>query len=178
VTTTARPLLLAAVLLVPAALSADMPPPGDQEPQDMRGILAAHNKVRARHCAPPLVWSAEVAKVAQGWANQLRDSGCSFEHSKTKYGENLAAGTSLTQQAAVDMWYAEVGKYDFARPGFSMSTGHFTQVVWVGSQRLGCGVSSCKGMRIWVCNYDPPGNFQGRFPDNVKPTSCSAGKRP
>lgn len=39
------------------------------------------------------------------------------------------------------------------------------QMVWVGSERLGCGVApSCS---LWVCHYDPPGNVVGRFPANV-----------
>lgn len=37
--------------------------------------------------------------------------------------------------------------------------GHYTQVVWRDSERLGCGVGDCTGGgEIWVCNYDPPGN--------------------
>jgi hypothetical protein len=53
-----------------------------------------------------------------------------------------------------------------------MQTGHFTQLVWVGTQRLGCGVAQCADMDVWVCRYDPPGNVQGRYQDNVLPTSC------
>lgn len=145
------------------------------EPAALRGILAAHNAVRARHCAPPLVWSAELAAVAQRWADQLRNAGCAFDHSQTQYGENLAAATagSLDHQGVVDMWYREIDQYDFARGGFTMATGHFTQVVWAGSQRLGCGLSSCGGMQTWVCNYDPPGNYGGQFDRNVVPATCA-----
>jgi hypothetical protein len=59
---------------------------------------------------------------------------------------------------------------------FSMNTGHFTQLVWRSSARLGCGASVCRGLQIWVCNYDPPGNVQGNFPRNVLPQSCRASR--
>lgn len=135
-------------------------------------ILAAHNQVRAKHCARPLSWSPALAATAQEWANALRDSGCRFEHSQTAYGENLAAGTRLTGTNAVELWYAESSKYNFKKPGFSPATGHFTQVVWAGSKNLGCGFSECQGMRLWVCHYDPPGNVLSLFPDNVVPATC------
>ena len=70
------------------------------------------------------------------------------------------------------MWYGEVKQYAFPDGGFSMETGHFTQVVWRGTTQLGCGVSTCRGMDIWVCEYDPPGNVQGQYRQNVLPTSC------
>jgi uncharacterized protein YkwD len=150
-------------------------PPSQPSGNDTTSILVdAHNRVRAAHCAPPLAWSAQLAKVAQGWADKLRDAGCAFEHSRTRYGENLAAGTAgaLDAGSVVEMWYREVDQYDFKRAAFSMDTGHFTQVVWVGTTKLGCGVASCKGMEIWVCNYDPPGNVQTLYRRNVLPTSC------
>jgi hypothetical protein len=38
------------------------------------------------------------------------------------------------------MWYDEVKFYNYNNPGFGMSTGHFTQLVWIGSNALGCGI--------------------------------------
>ena len=136
-------------------------------------LLAIHSAHRAKHCAPPLAWSADVARAAQGWADRLA-SDCSFSHSGSRYGENLWAGSdgAFSTRHVVDSWYGEAAKYDFKRPGFSMQTGHFTQVVWVGTKRLGCGTATCKGNRIWVCNYDPPGNVEGQFKENVLPTTC------
>src|ERR1700690_2954385 len=105
------------------AIPSDPPPIADTgaPPTTARPILDAHNRYRASHCAPPLVWSDELAAVAQRWADHLRDASCAFEHSGGKYGENLAAGTSgtLTADGVVDMWYGEISAYDFARGGFS-----------------------------------------------------------
>ena len=55
-----------------------------------------------------------------------------------------------------------------------MQTGHFTQVVWKGSRRLGVGVGYADNGRkaIVVANYDPPGNYLGQFPQNVSPPVC------
>lgn len=141
----------------------------------MNGILAAHNGHRARHCAPALKWSTKVAAVAQRWADALKARNCAFDHSKGNgYGENLfwASGSGTRPSAVVASWYNEVKLYNFSRPGFTMKTGHFTQVVWVGTTELGCGVARCaNGSELWVCNYAPAGN-SGRYAQNVKPTGC------
>jgi uncharacterized protein YkwD len=137
-------------------------------------FVAAHNRVRAKHCAGPLTWSNKLAHVAQQWADSLRDKGCVFGHSGGPYGENLAAGTAgmLDPEATVAMWYDEIKEYAFPNGGFSMKTGHFTQVVWRGTTHVGCGHSTCNGNDIWVCEYDPPGNWEGQYPENVRPAGC------
>jgi hypothetical protein len=42
--------------------------------------------------------------------------------------------------------------------------GHYTQVVWSGTRELGCGVARSPSREIWVCNYNPPGNYIGQRP--------------
>ncbi len=143
-------------------------------PSEAQALVDAHNRVRAKHCAGPLAWSPKLAQVAQQWANSLRDQGCAFAHSKGSYGENLAAGSTglLDPGSVVSMWYDEVAQYKFPNGGFSMKTGHFTQVVWRATTHVGCGHSQCKGMDIWVCEYDPPGNWEGQYRENVLPLGC------
>ena len=133
-------------------------------------ILGEHNRVRALHCVPPLTWSDELAAVAQAWADELAANGCAFDHSDNPYGENLAGASvgSRDGAGAVAMWYDEVELYDFAGGGFSMETGHFTQVVWKETTAVGCGQRDCDGMTTWVCNYDPAGN-SGGYQANVPP---------
>ena len=66
------------------------------------------------------------------------------------------------------MWYDEVKDYNYVRPGFSMGTGHFTQVVWKSSTEVGFGVArASNGSYYAVGNYYPPGNMYGQFPQNV-----------
>ena len=45
----------------------------------------------------------------------------------------------LSGGEAVTNWYNEFEQYNFAQPGFSLATGHFTQVVWKASTKLGMG---------------------------------------
>ena len=147
---------------------------------DDQEFLNAHNALRSQHCVPAMTWSAEIAASAQQWANS-----CSFSHqSQSGYGENLVWGTAgaYSAQIAVNNWYAEIGAYNFAVPGFGKSTGHFTQIVWKSSTQLGCAKATCGGQDYWVCRYSPPGNVTGQFPQNVLPKkasqSCVAGSAP
>ena len=78
-----------------------------------------------------------------------------------------------TKAAINDAWYGEIKDYNFSNPGFSEATGHFTQVVWKNSKRLGCAWNqkTCKSNNLnfykFVCEYDPPGNVGGQYAANV-----------
>jgi pathogenesis-related protein 1 len=153
-------------LVVIACLAATA---GAGPPADSKAWLEAHNRLRAKQCAPALAWSTKVAASAQKWADKLKKGGCGLQHSGGEYGENLAAGTAGMLDAArvTGMWYDEVKRYNFRSGGFSMQTGHFTQLAWRGTTHLGCARASCDGIDVWVCQYDPPGNVQGQYRDNV-----------
>lgn len=71
---------------------------------------------------------------------------------------------------ALNMWYKEIGLYSYSNPRFSSKTGHFTQMVWKDTQRVGCASSKSKktGRIYIVCNYYPPGNVIGKFNENVQ----------
>jgi len=49
--------------------------------------------------------------------------------------------------------------------------GHFTQVIWKSSQKIGVGRAiTDNGQTVYVvCNYLPAGNVTGRYKDNVLP---------
>ena len=158
----------------PGSVAPPPPPPPRAAPPRApnavaQALVEAHNKRRGKHCAPPLTWSPQLADVAQRWATSLRDQGCKFGHSNGQYGENLAAGStgSLDPEAVVAMWYDEIKDFSFKGGGFSMQTGHFTQVVWRATSQVGCGTVNCNGMDIWVCEYDPAGNVEGEYRQNV-----------
>jgi uncharacterized protein YkwD len=159
---------------MPPSVTLVSTPGGAAKPAMAQAMVDAHNRARAKHCAAPLTWSAQLAQVAQRWANSLRDKGCAFGHSGGSYGENLAAGTTgtLGPSEVVGMWYDEIARYKFPDGGFSMATGHFTQVVWRGTHQVGCGESHCNNLDIWVCEYDPPGNWEGQYRENVRPLGC------
>ena len=92
-----------------------------------------------------------------------------FEHDpNNSYGENLAwywssnANNDLywTTAGATDAWYDEINDpgYDFNNPGYSSGIGHFTQIVWKDTCKVGCGIAGT-GEQYVVCRYDPPGNY-------------------
>jgi len=140
--------------------------------------LSAHNKYRAQHGAPPLKWSSKLASDAEKWAKQLVKLN-RLQHYSGDDGENLAyaSGYEMTGQRAVDMWYEEIKDYSFGNPGFSSGTGHFTQVVWIGSQEMGVAkASNANGTQFVVARYSPAGNVLGRFPENVKPKGSKISK--
>lgn len=96
-----------------------------------------------------------------------------------KFGENVFwVGASspikvddALARRAVDAWYNEITDYNFNNPGFSMGTGHFTQVVWKSSKSVGCGCAPKDNSMYCTCNYDPPGNIAGQFEANVPTNS-------
>ncbi|MBV6492227.1 MAG: hypothetical protein LDLANPLL_00220 [Turneriella sp.] len=136
-------------------------------------ILQRHNTLRAKHGVAPLKWSTEVEKVAQDWATKIAREDNMRHRNPNKYGENIfwMSGREPTGNNVVDAWYNEIKDYNYSNPGFSMKTGHFTQVIWKGSTELGCGSArSARGGVYVVCNYNPPGNYMGRFPENVPKT--------
>jgi pathogenesis-related protein 1 len=132
--------------------------------------LTRHNSLRGRHCVPPLAWSNRLEAVAQEWANR-----CVFEHRTGNLGENLAMGTSgaFPPASHVQSWYYEINSYDFAngRSSDGQAVGHFTQIVWRGTNQVGCAVATCNGQDMLVCNYSPAGNVTGRYTQNV-PVRC------
>lgn len=79
---------------------------------------------------------------------------------------------------AIDSFYSEIKSYDFNNPGFSMQTGHFTQLVWKSSIEIGVGIATYPDQtyqhRTVVCiSYRPPGNYDGQYPENVLPPQIS-----
>ena len=69
----------------------------------------------------------------------------------------------------VESFVDESSDYDFEKGAFSTKTGHFTQLVWKSSKKLGVGAAQASESGAWyvVCNYFPPGNVRGEFLNNV-----------
>jgi pathogenesis-related protein 1 len=175
------PPLLFAVL--GAARIASAQPPTSAEIQT---ILSLHNQARCAvnppaESMPALVWDTTLASVAQNWADQE-----TFGHNANRtsdyaalggsgyVGENIALGMgSATLAGLVNLWIEEGINYDAAaNTCASGSCGHYTQVVWADTLRVGCGVSQIlappfSGARFLVCNYAPGGNFFGERPYEI-----------
>lgn len=130
-------------------------------------FLDAHNSYRNDVGIGNISWSEEVAESAQAWADELAIK-CDFKHSGGDYGENIWAGTTgaYSPTDVVDTWGAEIEDYSYETNTCAegKDCGHYTQIVWENSTKVGCGVVTCDGLDIWVCQYDPPGNFIGEKP--------------
>ncbi|XP_039271973.2 uncharacterized protein LOC120346329 [Styela clava] len=151
-------------------------------------ILIAHN--RARMTTKPsasnmrkMTWDVSLEKLATRYTRK-----CIYEHNpnpKNKrfnyVGENLFISMGLPYNRklldhAVRAWDGEKTVYDYDTMGCEPGKmcGHYTQVVWAESFKVGCGVTMCGNInvrgRIWKnailfgCNYGPGGNFRGEKP--------------
>ncbi len=146
-------------------------------------MVAAHNRWRKAVGAPPLTYSKELAAAAQAWADHLKQANqCRMQHSKPngKYGENLFWGSALewsdgkrevqqvSPETVVNDWASERANYDHTRNSCAKGRicGHYTQVVWRASTTVGCAVAVCEDSseQVWVCQYQPPGNWVGKRP--------------
>lgn len=158
------------------------PEPPDPIPEEgpLEGMTAAHNEIRGnaepRPDPPlaPLLWDPHLAAIAQRWADHLaHELECPFPlpHSDGPYGENLAwiYNQTTTGPGVVLSWGDEQRHYDYDDNTCSFICGHYTQIVWRTTERVGCGRADCPSdddvpWEVWVCNYDPPGNIGGQRP--------------
>jgi hypothetical protein len=152
-----------------------------------QAMLAQHNAKRAAHNAPAMVWDTQLAAAAQAWADTAdeREHPSAHDTNRGFTGENMfirsGSSASIDQltQGAVGAWYAEIERFDFSNPNGNTSNqiGHFSQVIWNRSIRLGCGaavfsnsqLAGFNGMFVVVCRYSEPGNVMGQFAQNVLP---------
>jgi pathogenesis-related protein 1 len=149
-------LLIAGALL----LRAQGPPTGGG------AILAAHNARRAAVGVEPLAWSDDLAEAARKWADRLIATG-SFEHNPAgPFGENIfeIRGGTATAEEVVAAWSTEERGYDYRTNLCRGVCGHYTQIVWRETTRVGCAAARSADREIWVCEYNPPGNYIGERP--------------
>jgi len=156
------------------------PPVGQVVAVDSVDCLDAHNSKRNLHInTPNMVWDDSLAQASQAWSLKLANEDQMY-HSDGNYGENLAyfgATGKMVKKCrdAVNSWYDEEQYYDWDNPGNTKvqgeAIGHFTQVVWKSSTKVGCGAAKIQ-RGYWVhlfitCRYTPPGNFEGAYSSNV-----------
>ncbi|CAG0902309.1 unnamed protein product [Darwinula stevensoni] len=137
--------------------------------------LVAHNTYRAKHRVPPLKLNLKICEEAKEWMEHL----CRLERLKHrldwKYGESIywvrstENNCTVPAEVPVKKWYSEIQKHNFDHePSGNLSSGHFTQMVWKDTEELGVARGmSRNGHIIVVAFYFPPGNFLGKFIENV-----------
>ncbi|XP_029317749.1 GLIPR1-like protein 1 isoform X2 [Cottoperca gobio] len=141
-----------------------------------------------------LTWDEGLAITARAWARH-----CVFEHNThlkdarrvhptfTSVGENIWTGyppSKFDASRAVKLWVDEKQHYDYNRNDCTKVCGHYTQVVWARTYKVGCAAQLCpRGVRytnfaseesvIFVCNYATAGNVVGERPYEAEGESCS-----
>ena len=134
-------------------------------------LLIAHNLERDRVNVPRLGWSAKLAAQAQAWADKLASSN-RFEHAQDRAGagENLWMGPARRYSAeqmiggfVEEVRYYRSGQFpDVSSTGSWHDVGHYTQLIWRGTQEVGCAVGRGQTNDILVCRYFPAGNVLGQ----------------
>jgi hypothetical protein len=136
-------------------------------------ILAAHNAERTQAGMPPLSWDPALGNAAALYAQQMAMTGV-FAHSdrsaRRGTGENLWMGThgAFSVEAMVGGWssekrYFKAGIFpNNSRTGDWEDVGHYTQMIWPTTQRVGCAIASTPRVDYLVCRYATAGNIDGR----------------
>ncbi|XP_074554786.1 glioma pathogenesis-related protein 1 [Halichoeres trimaculatus] len=153
-----------------------------------------HNRARSSVNPPAsnmqhMTWDKDLAITARKWA-----SNCLFEHNPsrahpkfTSVGENIWTGyppSIFEATSAIKSWDDEKQHYNYSSQACSKMCGHYTQVVWASSNKVGCAANLCPGGVkesgfgtkegvIFVCNYAPAGNVNRRKPYESKGSACS-----
>ena len=136
-------------------------------------ILDGHNCHRARYNVQPLQWDWNLAQQAQQHAAK-----CNWGHSAASdrpgQGENLASGCG--QDASAVGWFNEEHDWSCGMPigqdcAPGRVCGHWTQVLWDKTTKVGCAVVDCGCSmgsfpnppgKYLVCRYSPAGNYSGK----------------
>lgn len=144
-----------------------------REPKDMNGIVSRHNYWRTKVGVPPLRWSNRLSQLSKRWANHLRKENCRIYHSSGRgifgnlYGENIywSVRVKNTPESVVDDWAEEIQFFNPKTGGCKGGEcGHYTQIIWKNTTKVGCAMVRCGEKEIWVCSYSPAGNWVGQKP--------------
>ncbi|XP_069031430.1 cysteine-rich venom protein [Embiotoca jacksoni] len=154
-----------------------------ENPAVQTEIVDLHNDFR-RAVQPPAAdmlmmnYSVELAASAQAWVDK-----CILAHGEPstrmmdgyQLGENLFyASSPYTWARVIYLWYREEVHYLYPSGSTDEEVGHYTQVVWNSSYKVGCGVALCpKSIYFYACHYYRAGNF-GRWPPYKAGPPCAS----
>ncbi len=136
-------------------------------------LLARHNVDRRQAGVPALAWDPALAQGAQTYANELARLNLLRDSPKVVrrgLGENLWMGTRnyFRPSHMVDAWASERSMFTsgafpaLSRTGSWADVGHYTQMIWPSTQRVGCAIAKSARADVLVCRYWPSGNVDGQ----------------
>ena len=135
-------------------------------------VVAIHNQVRSAEGIGPIMWDRSLAAAADAYAQQLAVTGRwghSPDQARPGQGENLWMGTrgAFSVDQMVGAWASERMMFrrgafpEVSQTGRWEDVGHYTQMIWPGSTRVGCAIRSSSRNDYLVCRYSPGGNVMG-----------------
>lgn len=144
-----------------------------------RKIVLYHNFFRAK-VEPPardmlqMKWHSESAEDAQRWAEAchllVHDNVTGrWVEDYGSCGQNIfVANVQVPWFFAVKTWYLEKDNFTYGGVNDIGVVGHYTQLVWYSSHKVGCGFHYCGHAKPrpyynYVCNYCPIGNYPDRI---------------
>eukprot|EP01059_Diplonema_ambulator_P035291 TRINITY_DN8245_c0_g1_i5.p1 TRINITY_DN8245_c0_g1~~TRINITY_DN8245_c0_g1_i5.p1 ORF type:complete len:503 (+),score=14.04 TRINITY_DN8245_c0_g1_i5:376-1884(+) len=141
---------------------------GQETPELQRVNVEEHNKLRGKHNSPPVTYDPELAKHAQAQADVCLANNTLSHGNNPSEGQNAyfsgfstpPTHETLVQQAC-QAWYDEITDYKSAGgglPGLGLA-GHFTQLVWKESTKVGLGIAVNDKSAYVIVNYSPQGNM-------------------
>jgi len=133
-----------------------------------------------------MAWDDDLATWAQQYAKKCKkDINGMAEHGDGQLpdgrviGQNLAWGASTDLPKKMQGWVKEGRIYNVGTGRCNdpdwRACGHYSQMVWHSTNKIGCGVAQCPGLgNLLVCDYYPAGNILVK-PGIFKP-AASLGK--
>ncbi|NXM61856.1 CRVP2 protein, partial [Illadopsis cleaveri] len=135
-------------------------------------IVDRHNALR-REVKPTasnmmkMEWCPLAAENAQNWANQCtsRHSPSNLRRTSVLCGENLFMSSApFSWPNVLQAWYNEEKNFEYGTGAKTKGAmfGHYTQMVWHNSYKIGCGFAFCSNTTysyFYVCQYCPAGNL-------------------
>lgn len=133
----------------------------NNQSSEIQAFLKVHNDERKRLGIPLLEWDESIANSCLEYANHLLKIN-QLQHAETEYGENLFGGYSsdpnqYNLKDAALAWLSE--KKLFKENKYTYQCGHYTQMIWRNTQKVGAAIVSENGKCYVVARYFPPGNY-------------------
>ncbi|XP_067007550.1 cysteine-rich secretory protein 3 [Anabrus simplex] len=146
-----------------------------------RKIVTYHNFFRTQVSPPAanmlrMSWHKGAARAAQSWAERclrLTHDGAEgrWVNNFGSCGQNIFISTQQVPWFfAIRMWNEEKNNFTYGSHHNDLYViGHYSQMVWDATHKVGCGFTKCDGggrhesYYSYVCNYCPIGNYMERL---------------
>ena len=167
----------------------------------IQAVLDAHNLYRSQAGDAAdmikLVWSDWLASIAQDDANLCNETGHSQCDPNKEMARNYHYLSSWPNVNATDLSWNVEDWHNYGLRFYNSTTGYaiyehyneyawdYKRLMWASSSEIGCGMSTCdlpsvfghKAHGMFVCYYNPAGNFTSSQKPYRQGTPCSQCKQ-